>query len=98
VGEERKHLPQFLCSELNKKEKEERDLWGQCCSLYLLVYIVGIIKLFLRAVWHTYVLAKQIMIIVVVTVEYEPNRNAYICLIHYGDGEKRYILHPRGAI
>jgi len=28
----------------------------------------------------------------------DPNRNAYICLIHYGDGEKRYILHPRGAI
>ncbi|KQJ94361.1 hypothetical protein BRADI_3g10133v3 [Brachypodium distachyon] len=23
---------------------------------------------------------------------------AYICLIHYGNGEKRYILHPRGAI
>ena len=31
-------------------------------------------------------------------IEYDPNRNAYICLIHYGDGEKRYILHPRGAI
>ena len=28
----------------------------------------------------------------------DPNRNAYICLIYYGDGEKRYILHPRGAI
>ena len=24
--------------------------------------------------------------------------NVCICLIHYGDGEKRYILHPRGAI
>ncbi|KAK8482146.1 hypothetical protein V6N12_011630 [Hibiscus sabdariffa] len=34
----------------------------------------------------------------IVTIEYNPNRNAYICLIHYGDGEKRYILHPRGAI
>ncbi|BBH02965.1 hypothetical protein Prudu_013691 [Prunus dulcis] len=34
----------------------------------------------------------------VVTIEYDPNRNAYICLIHYGDGEKIYILHPRGAI
>ncbi|KQK08212.1 hypothetical protein BRADI_2g40495v3 [Brachypodium distachyon] len=34
----------------------------------------------------------------IVTIEYEPNRNAYICLIHYGDGEKRYILHPRGVI
>ncbi|KAJ9535673.1 hypothetical protein OSB04_un001184 [Centaurea solstitialis] len=34
----------------------------------------------------------------IVTIEYDPNRNAYICLIHYRDGEKRYILHPRGAI
>nr|AWI71480.1 ribosomal protein L2 [Dyera costulata] len=34
----------------------------------------------------------------IVTIEYDPNRNAYICLIHYGDGEKRYILHTRGAI
>ncbi|GAV80660.1 LOW QUALITY PROTEIN: Ribosomal_L2 domain-containing protein/Ribosomal_L2_C domain-containing protein, partial [Cephalotus follicularis] len=32
----------------------------------------------------------------IVTIEYYPNR--YICLIHYGDGEKRYILHSRGAI
>ncbi|XVF36801.1 hypothetical protein REPUB_Repub19eG0089600 [Reevesia pubescens] len=34
----------------------------------------------------------------IITIEYDLNRNAYICLIHYGDGEKRYILHPRGAI
>ena len=34
----------------------------------------------------------------IVTIEYDPNRNAYICLIHYRDGEKRYILHPKGAI
>ncbi|KAG4137497.1 hypothetical protein ERO13_D07G075350v2, partial [Gossypium hirsutum] len=34
----------------------------------------------------------------IVTIEYDPNRNAYICLIHYGDGEKRYILHPKRAI
>ncbi|KAM4069312.1 hypothetical protein ACB094_12G080100 [Castanea mollissima] len=34
----------------------------------------------------------------IVTIEYDPNRNAYICLIHDGDGEKRYILHPRRAI
>nr|YP_009450067.1 ribosomal protein L2 [Burmannia cryptopetala]ANK36264.1 ribosomal protein L2 [Burmannia cryptopetala] len=33
----------------------------------------------------------------IITIEYDPNRNAYICLIHYGDGEKKYILHPRGA-
>lgn len=29
-------------------------------------------------------------------VEYDPNRSARIALIHYADGEKRYILHPRG--
>ncbi|GJR11667.1 ribosomal protein L2 [Tanacetum coccineum] len=34
----------------------------------------------------------------IVTIEYDPNRNAYIYLIHYRDGEKRYILHPRRAI
>nr|YP_010588158.1 ribosomal protein L2 [Isoetes duriei]WAB46846.1 ribosomal protein L2 [Isoetes duriei]WAB46917.1 ribosomal protein L2 [Isoetes duriei] len=32
----------------------------------------------------------------IVTIEYDPNRNAYICLVHYGDGEKSYILHPKG--
>jgi large subunit ribosomal protein L2 len=30
----------------------------------------------------------------VVSVEYDPNRNARIALLHYIDGEKRYILHP----
>jgi len=32
----------------------------------------------------------------VVTVEYDPNRSARIALVHYADGEKRYILHPLG--
>lgn len=32
----------------------------------------------------------------VITIEYDPNRNAYISLLHYEDGEKRYILHPFG--
>jgi large subunit ribosomal protein L2 len=31
----------------------------------------------------------------VAAIEYDPNRNARIALIHYVDGEKRYILHPR---
>ena len=31
----------------------------------------------------------------VVSIEYDPNRNARIALIHYSDGEKRYILHPK---
>jgi large subunit ribosomal protein L2 len=30
----------------------------------------------------------------VVSIEYDPNRNANIALIFYTDGEKRYILHP----
>ncbi len=32
----------------------------------------------------------------VATVEYDPNRSALISLLHYADGEKRYILHPQG--
>ncbi len=32
----------------------------------------------------------------VATVEYDPNRSARICLLHYADGEKRYILCPVG--
>ncbi|GBE29143.1 MAG TPA: 50S ribosomal protein L2 [Bacteroidetes bacterium] len=32
----------------------------------------------------------------VATLEYDPNRNAFIALIVYGDGEKRYILSPKG--
>lgn len=31
----------------------------------------------------------------VAAVEYDPNRNARIALIHYLDGEKRYILQPK---
>ncbi len=30
----------------------------------------------------------------VATIEYDPNRSAYISLIHYNDGEKRYIISP----
>ena len=30
----------------------------------------------------------------VASIEYDPNRNARIALLHYTDGEKRYILHP----
>ena len=32
----------------------------------------------------------------VATIEYDPNRTANIALIHYADGEKRYILAPKG--
>ncbi|HEV2261070.1 MAG TPA: 50S ribosomal protein L2 [Candidatus Rubrimentiphilum sp.] len=32
----------------------------------------------------------------VATIEYDPNRSARIALLHYRDGEKRYILAPAG--
>jgi large subunit ribosomal protein L2 len=32
----------------------------------------------------------------VATIEYDPNRNCFISLLHYNDGEKRYILAPLG--
>src|SRR5471032_1336463 len=33
----------------------------------------------------------------VATIEYDPNRTARIALIHYADGEKRYIIWPVGV-
>ncbi|MEO5674208.1 MAG: 50S ribosomal protein L2 [Chitinophagales bacterium] len=30
------------------------------------------------------------------TIEYDPNRSAFIALIHYKDGDKRYIIAPHG--
>ncbi|MBI1183313.1 50S ribosomal protein L2, partial [bacterium] len=32
----------------------------------------------------------------VLTIEYDPNRSAFISLVQYADGEKRYILAPEG--
>jgi len=32
----------------------------------------------------------------IATIEYDPNRTAYIALVNYADGEKRYILAPAG--
>ena len=32
----------------------------------------------------------------VVAFEYDPNRNVHLALVHYSDGEKRYILSPNG--
>lgn len=31
------------------------------------------------------------------TVEYDPNRNAFISLVVYADGEKRYVISPKGV-
>lgn len=35
---------------------------------------------------------------VVKTIEYDPNRSARIALVHYKDGEKRYIIAPTGIV
>ena len=32
----------------------------------------------------------------VATIEYDPNRSAFIALLYYSDGEKRYIVQPDG--
>ncbi|MGW8168753.1 MAG: 50S ribosomal protein L2 [Sulfurovaceae bacterium] len=32
----------------------------------------------------------------VATIEYDPNRNCRICLVKYVDGDRRYILQPKG--
>ena len=32
----------------------------------------------------------------IAAIEYDPNRSSNIALVHYADGEKRNILHPRG--
>ena len=32
----------------------------------------------------------------VLTIEYDPNRTAFISLVQYADGEKRYIVAPKG--
>ena len=37
---------------------------------------------------------KHNIVAIVNSIEYDPNRNARIALVHFTDGEKRYILHP----
>lgn len=32
------------------------------------------------------------------SIQYDPNRTAHIALLHYADGEKRYILAPQGLV
>lgn len=39
---------------------------------------------------------KDDIVATVATIEYDPNRNANICLVNYLDGEKRYIIAPQG--
>lgn len=34
----------------------------------------------------------------VASIEYDPNRTTHIALLHYRDGEKRYILAPKGLL
>jgi large subunit ribosomal protein L2 len=39
---------------------------------------------------------KHGIVATVMTIEYDPNRSANIALVQYADGEKRYIIHPKG--
>ena len=39
---------------------------------------------------------KDDMVATVVGIEYDPNRSAHIALLQYADGEKRYIIAPKG--
>jgi len=39
---------------------------------------------------------KKEIVACVASIEYDPNRTAYIALLNYADGEKRYILAPLG--
>src|SRR5690606_6170663 len=39
---------------------------------------------------------KENVTATVQTIEYDPNRTAFIALVEYTDGEKRYILAPQG--
>ncbi|MHC4288498.1 MAG: 50S ribosomal protein L2 [Planctomycetota bacterium] len=41
--------------------------------------------------------SKDNMAATVKTIEYDPNRNCFISLVEYADGEKRYILAPDGV-
>jgi large subunit ribosomal protein L2 len=44
-----------------------------------------------------FVLNKHDIPAKIVSVEYDPNRTAYIALVVYADGEKRYIIAPKTA-
>jgi large subunit ribosomal protein L2 len=39
---------------------------------------------------------KDDMVATVVGIEYDPNRSAHIALLQYADGDKRYIIAPKG--
>src|ERR1043166_9645479 len=39
---------------------------------------------------------KTGIVAVVAAIEYDPNRSARLALLHYVDGEKRYIIQPEG--
>jgi large subunit ribosomal protein L2 len=41
---------------------------------------------------------KDGMLAKVAAIEYDPNRSANIALLHYADGEKRYMLAPKGLV
>jgi large subunit ribosomal protein L2 len=40
---------------------------------------------------------KEVVPAKVASIEYDPNRTAFIALLHYADGEKRYVIAPQGV-
>jgi hypothetical protein len=79
-----------------QKRKGRKGFMGTVLPLYLLVYIVGIIKRFLTTVWHIYVLTNNDPCSH--NRRIDPNRNAYIWFIRYWYGKKRCILQTREGL
>jgi large subunit ribosomal protein L2 len=73
-----------------KKKRTGRDNTGQV----VVRHQGGAHKRFLRVI--DFRRNKKDMPGKVIGVEYDPNRSADIALVHYTDGEKRYILAPEG--
>jgi len=72
------------------KKKSGRDVYGHVAMRHQ----AGRHKRFLRII--DFKRDKHDIEGKVVSLEYDPNRSANIALIHYKDGEKRYILAPEG--
>ncbi|MBI3384911.1 50S ribosomal protein L2 [Candidatus Gottesmanbacteria bacterium] len=67
-----------------------RDVWGRVSVRHQ----GGRHKRFLRRI--DFKRDKYDIVATVMAIEYDPNRSANIALLHYLDGEKRYILAPEG--
>ena len=75
-----------------KKKHSGRDATGQVSMRHQ----GGQHKRFLRVI--DFKRDKREIVGKVVSLEYDPNRTSDIALVHYADGEKRYILAPVGLL